>query len=313
MSAPTVLILGATGRLGLASARAFAAAGWRVLAQSRRPAPELAAPIVHVTAALEERERLAELARGARAVLYAVNPPYPRWHTEALPGLRAAIRLADSLGATLLFPGNVYNFGEAMPERLREDTPFAPSNAFGELRVAMEAELTGHPSLRSVIVRAGDFFGAGAGAWFDRVIIGSLDRGKLAYAGPLDRVHAWAYVPDLARVLVALAGREDLPRSSCWHYGGLTATGAELLDAVEEAARAVGRAKQPLARGALPWWFLRLGAMVSPSWRAVVDLAYLWRVPHRLDGAALEKLLGDAMVTPWPEALRATLADQLAK
>lgn len=308
MSAPTVLILGATGRLGLASARAFTAAGWRVLAQSRRPAPELAAPIVHVTAALDERARLAELARGARAVLYAVNPPYPRWRTEALPGLRAAIALADELGARLLFPGNVYGFGERMPERLREDTPFAPTTSFGELRVAMEAELTGHPSLRSVVVRAGDFFGAGSGSWFDQVIVRALDRGKLTYPGPLDRVHAWAYVPDLARVLVALAGREELPRSSCWHYGGLSATGAELLAAIEDAARLVGRARGPLARGSLPWWALKVAATVSPTWRAIVDLSYLWRVPHRLDGSALEALLGDAMVTPWSSALRETLA-----
>lgn len=313
MSAPTVLILGATGRLGLAAAHVFAATGWRVLAQSRRPAPELAAPIVRVTAALDERERLAELARGARAVLYAVSPPYPRWHTEALPGLRAAIRLADSLGATLLFPGNVYNFGAAMPERLREDTPFAPTTSFGKLRVAMEAELTGHASLRSVIVRAGDFFGAGSGSWFDQVIVRALDRGKLTYPGPLDRVHTWAYLPDLARVLVALASRDDLPRTSTWHYRGLAATGAELLAAIEDAARAVGRARGPLARGALPWWALKLAATVSPTWRAIVDLAYLWRAPHRLDGAALETLLGEAMVTPWPEALRATLAHQLAK
>lgn len=307
MSPPTILILGATGRLGLAAARAFSAAGWRVLAQSRRAAPELAAPLVPVTASLDDRARLAELARGARAVLYAVNPPYPRWHLEALPALRVAISLADELGATLLFPGNVYNFGEAMPERLREDTPQAPTTSFGELRVAMEAELTEHPRLRSVIVRAGDFFGAGAGGWFDQVV-GSLDRGKLSYPGPLDRAHAWAYVPDLARVLVALAGREDLPRSSCWHYGGLTATGAELLEAIEGAARAVGRAQRPLARGTVPWWLLRLGAVVSPMWRAVVELSYLWRVPHRLEGAALEALLGERMVTPWSEALRETLA-----
>ena len=37
-SAPTVLVLGANGRFGLAAAQAFAAAGWHVLAQVRRDA-----------------------------------------------------------------------------------------------------------------------------------------------------------------------------------------------------------------------------------------------------------------------------------
>ena len=35
-STSTVLVLGANGRFGLAATRAFAAAGWRVLAQVRR-------------------------------------------------------------------------------------------------------------------------------------------------------------------------------------------------------------------------------------------------------------------------------------
>lgn len=309
MSTHTILILGATGRLGQAAADAFATAGWRVVLQSRRPP---AAPprsgVTHLAARVDETERLAALAGEARAVLYAVNPPYPRWSTEALPALRSAIAIADKLGATMLFPGNVYNFGEGMPESLREDTPFAPTTSFGKLRVAMEAELTGHPTLRCAIVRTGDFFGVGAGSWFDQVIVRALDRGTLTYPGPLDRVHTWAYLPDLARVLVALASRDDLPRTSCWHYRGLAATGAELLTAVEDAARAVGRARGPLARGALPWWALKLAATVSPTWRAIVGLSYLWRVPHRLDGAALEALLGEPMVTPWPEALRETLA-----
>ena len=36
MSRPTVLVLGANGRFGAAAVNAFAAAGWRVLAQLRR-------------------------------------------------------------------------------------------------------------------------------------------------------------------------------------------------------------------------------------------------------------------------------------
>ena len=49
--AHTVLILGANGRLGRAAASAFAAAGWTVLAQSRRPmsnVPDLPAGVQHI-------------------------------------------------------------------------------------------------------------------------------------------------------------------------------------------------------------------------------------------------------------------------
>jgi NAD(P)-dependent dehydrogenase (short-subunit alcohol dehydrogenase family) len=65
-AAPTVLILGAHGRLGLAAARAFDAAGWKVLAQVRRErdprlptsALLLRTPVTDTT--LEERNALAK-------------------------------------------------------------------------------------------------------------------------------------------------------------------------------------------------------------------------------------------------------------
>ena len=42
---PVVLILGPSGRLGAAAVRAFAAAGWSVVAQSRRPIACLPMPL----------------------------------------------------------------------------------------------------------------------------------------------------------------------------------------------------------------------------------------------------------------------------
>ena len=43
---PTVLILGARGRLGLAATRAFAQAGWQVLAQVRPGAQRATLPAI---------------------------------------------------------------------------------------------------------------------------------------------------------------------------------------------------------------------------------------------------------------------------
>ena len=35
-------------------------------------------------------------------------------------------------------------------------------------------------------------------------IVKALAKGKLVYPGPLDRAHAWAYLPDLAQAFVAV-------------------------------------------------------------------------------------------------------------
>ena len=190
MTRPTVLVLGAAGRFGAAAVQAFASAGWRVLAQQRRaPSPPLPGDAQWIDTPLGETDALARRAAGAQVVVYAVNPIYTRWDAELLPLFRQGLDLAQRLGARFMLPGNVYNHGSAMPALLDEDTPARPDTRKAELRIAMEAELQQRAGqgLDSVVIRAGDFFGAGSGSWLDLAVVKSIARGRLVYPGPLDR------------------------------------------------------------------------------------------------------------------------------
>ena len=187
--AKTVWVLGANGRLGRAVALAFAAAGWRVRAPWRHGAVAQAPALLH-----------------------------------------QAITTALALRAVLLFPGNVYNFGAGMPAVLDARTPQRPTTPLGAVRVALEQQLAqavATQGLRAVIVRAGDFFGAGQGTWLDLVIARKLRQGVMTWPGPLDVPHAWAYLPDLAQAFVRVAAAPapapgQLP---CLPFAGHTATG----------------------------------------------------------------------------------------
>jgi nucleoside-diphosphate-sugar epimerase len=311
MTPRSVLILGANGRFGLAAAQAFAAAGWTVLAQTRRKAAAgMPSTVRLVRRALSDTGALARDAAGAHVVVYAVNPEYTRWGAEMLPLARAGMDVAQLLGATLMLPGNVYNFGAGMPELLTESTPEQPTTDKGELRCALEAEMAARSELglRSIVVRAGDFYGGGPGSWLDLVITRSLAKGKLVYPGPLDVPHAWAYLPDLARCFVALADTPGLARASRFHFPGHTLTGRQLLDAVETAAEELGLApRRPLRRGGMPWALLRLVAWAAPMLREIVKMAYLWRVPHALDGRLLERTIGTLPTTTVDVAMRESL------
>jgi nucleoside-diphosphate-sugar epimerase len=308
---PTVLILGANGRFGAAAVEAFAAAGWHVLAQARQAPARLPAGARHVGIDLADTDALARAAVGARCLVHAINPPYTRWAAEVLPLGRAAMALAARLDATFLLPGNVYNHGAAMAPRLAEDAAQEPTTRKGRIRCELERELEARAAggLRSVVIRAGDFYGAGTGSWFDLVVAKGLARGKLAYPGPLDRPHAWAYLPDLARAFVAVAARDDLAPFTRLHFAGDTLTGAELLDAVERAAAGLGLAPAGgrFRRAGLPWPLIRLAGLVVPQWREVAEMAYLWSTPHALDGTALRRTVGELPSTPLDAALRHAL------
>lgn len=315
--ARTVLVLGARGRFGAAAVRAFAAAGWHVLAQARRAGPRLPDGAVPITTALEDTPTLAAAAVGAEIVVYAVNPPYTAWDTQLLPLARRGMALAERLGALFMLPGNVYGYGERMPARLDEDTPEHPTTAKGGLRVALEAELRERAAagrLRAAVIRAGDFYGGGTGSWLDLAVVKSLAAGKLVYPGPLDVPHAWAYLPDLAGAFVALAGRRHTdggaPVFETLHFAGHTLTGRELLDHVEAAAADLGlRPARGFRRGGVPWPLLRAVGVFVPALREVARMSYLWRVPHALDGRRLEARVGPLSSTPPLEALRRALAE----
>ncbi len=313
---PAVLILGANGRLGCAAANAFDAAGWRVLVQVRRDLssdlPSCATPL---RLPLADPAALAGAAGSASVVVHAVNPAYTRWDAEALPALRDGLDVAERLGAHFMLPGNVYNFGAGMPAHLAEHTLQQPSTRKGQIRVQMEALMAeraaaGH--FTASVVRAGDFFGAGTGNWFDQAIVKSLRSGKLVYPGPLDLPHAWAYLPDLARAFVRVAQQPKLLDGAAfttWHFAGHTLTGAQLLDGVEAAARELGLAPaQGFRRGGMPWGLIGAVGVFVPLWRELARMAYLWRVPHALDGTRLAALPGGPLpTTPLPIALRESL------
>lgn len=309
----TVLILGANGRLGCAAARAFDAAGWRVLAQVRRePSPRLPAGAVPLRMAITDTAALAAAAAGASVIVHAVNPVYTRWEAEALPSLRLSLDLADRLGGHFMLPGNVYNFGASMPARLREDTPFRPSTRKGEIRVQMEALIAQRAAtgrFTASVLRASDFFGAGTGNWFDMAIVKSLRAGKLVYPGPMDVPHAWAYLPDLADAFVRVAEQPRHAPFAHWHFEGYTLTGAQLLAALEAAASDLGLAPaRGFRHGGMPWALIRAIGVVMPMWRELARMAYLWRVPHALEGRRPKALAGDAGgATPLPVALRESL------
>jgi len=298
MTTPTVLVLGANGRLGRAATLAFAAAGWQVRAQLRRaPRAPLPAGVQPVLCDALDVPALVAAGLGAQVIVNALNPDYTRWATLLPPITQATLQLARATGATLMLPGNVYNFGNRLPAVLTEDTPFAATHPKAAQRIALEQALADAAAdgVRSIVIRAGDFLGD-AGTWVDLAMGKGLAKrpvGRFTQMGPDDLPHAWAWLPDLAQVFVQVAEhRAALPAHAVLHFEGHTLTGAQLQQAF---AAALGR---PLATAAFPWPLLRLATPFSPMLRALFEMRYLWQRPHRLDGSRLQALLGTVPHTP---------------
>jgi nucleoside-diphosphate-sugar epimerase len=310
----SALVLGATGGIGGEAARQLRDAGWDVRALQRR-APQPALQRDGMTwirgDAMNAHDVLAA-ASGCSVIVHAVNPPgYRRWAELVLPMLDNTIAAASRLGATIVLPGTVYNFGpDALPV-LTEQSPQHPVTKKGAIRVEMERRLfaASKSGARVLIVRAGDFFGPKArNNWFAQGLVKPGKRvSAVSYPGRRGVGHQWAYLPDVARTMMALLARRDsLGPFATFHMAGhWDADGLTMIDAIQRVvARRTG--KKPRV-AVFPWWLLSLASPFVATFREMREMRYLWSEPVRMDNARLLAALGQEPHTPLEEAVEATL------
>jgi nucleoside-diphosphate-sugar epimerase len=311
---PTALVIGATGGIGGEVAHALIAHGWRVRALARNPAAAQVSagwigPIEWVAGDAMHAADVIAAAQGTQIIVHGANPPgYRNWRGLALPMLNNSIAAARTSGARLILPGNVYNYGPDAGSVVTETSPQHPTTRKGKVRVEMEQllETAANDGVRSLVVRAGDFFGPHQPmSWFGD---GIVKRGKpltsVTYPGTPDAGHAWAFLPDLAETIARLADIETtLPAFERVHFSGQwLERGIEIAESIR---RVAGNPKLPIKR--LPWAMLYLAAPFVTFMREALEMRYLWDKPLRLDNTKLLRLIGNEPHTPLDDAVRDTL------
>jgi nucleoside-diphosphate-sugar epimerase len=306
------LVIGAGSAFGLETAFALKARGWSVEGLIRNPAA-LRQP--HPYAALHASDVRAagsliptqSAGTVPQVLVYAANPPYPAWARDAMPMLEAALEVAVRAGAMFVFPGNIYNFGADAGTMLRETAAQNPATKKGAIRKRMEARLkqAADTGMDVRIIRAPDFFGPRqGGSWFrDAILAGAkASPKKLAYPGNPAIGHSWAYLPDLGEATARLIEAPLAQGFNTFGFPGhFVEPGAEMLHLINAA---LGK-KLPFT--AMPWGMMRLVAPFSPMIRELFEMRYLWDIPHRIDGAPLEALIGPLRLTPLDQAVKATV------
>ena len=308
----TALILGATGGIGGAVAERLALRGWRIRALNRN-APEAARrqpEFDWFQGDAMQADDVLKAAQGADIIVHAVNPPgYRNWGKVVLPMLDNTIAAAKAVGARIVLPGTVYNFGPDVFPNVTEDSAQRPKTRKGAIRVQMERRLRTAAEQGDspvIIVRAGDFFGGSrANSWFSQAMV---TPGKaitsMTYPGRRGVGHQWAYLPDVAETMIRLIEKGDeLPAFAVYHMRGhWDGDGRQMIEAVQ---RVIGRKVKVKS---FPWWMVPLASPFVTFMRELREMSYLWDVPLEMRNDKLVAVLGEEPHTPIDEAVRASLA-----
>jgi nucleoside-diphosphate-sugar epimerase len=283
----TVLILGASGKIGHHASRAFATAGWNVRHYDRATGDMNAA------------------AQGADVIINGLNPPaYHNWAVLIPQFTAQVIAAAKASGATVILPGNVYNFGTA-PGPWSEQTPQRPNSKKGRIRVEMERAYA-TSGVQAVVLRAGDFIAPGHDDVMSLVLMRSITSGKLTNPGDAEAMHAFCYVPDWARAAVTLMEmRHDLARFEDVPFPGHSLSVSTLNHGLESVF------DRKLRLVGFPWWLMSLASPVWELARELREMRYLWSLPHQLSGARFAQLLPQFKDTPLSEVLRDCLPETM--
>ena len=197
----TVLILGGSGKIGSRASEAFWNAGWHVRQFNRKTDDMITA------------------AQGVDVIVNGLNPPaYHDWE-RTIPAITAqVIAAAKASNATVIIPGNIYNYGD-QPGILDVDTPQNARTKKGRVRIAMEQSYQAS-GVRTIVLRAGNFIDPdGNGDIMSMLLMREIAKGTreivVGFGGNIDVGHSRRRrsirgIPHvfIARVENALSNRE---------------------------------------------------------------------------------------------------------
>ena len=139
-----ILILGSTGSIGYAFTENLISKNIpvTVLVRNVKKAENLfkGSPMVEIIEGdVQDLSLLKQISKDKKYIFHGINYPYNEWFGNMDTATQKVIEAASQNQAMIIFPGNVYNYGNI--PLIREDSPEKPCSKKGALRVEIEKML----------------------------------------------------------------------------------------------------------------------------------------------------------------------------
>jgi nucleoside-diphosphate-sugar epimerase len=304
-----ILILGATGSIGYAFAENLCSKNISitVLVRDVEKANKLFKnnPNIEIIMGdVQDLSILKKISADKKYIFHGINYPYDQWFGNMDTATQKIIEAASLNKAMIIFPGNVYNYGN-LP-LIKEDSPQNPCTRKGKLRVELEAMLFDAAQLGKCTVLnvcLPDFWGPNVlNEGVKPIFVNALKGKALPYIVTVDIPHQMVFTKDAAEIMVRLMQKGVEKPYDKYNYGGqIHPTIRGLLNQISRVANA------PEKITVHPKWLFSVLGIFIPMMKEVKEMLYLFEGTVILDDTKVRKLFPDFKETPLNEAITETL------
>jgi nucleoside-diphosphate-sugar epimerase len=305
-----ILILGSTGSIGYAFADNLISKkiSFTVLVRDTAKASNLFKGNVLVEIIQGDVQDLAllkSISKDKNVIFHGINYPYNKWFGNMDTATEKVIEAASQNGAMIIFPGNVYNYGN-LP-LIHEDSPQNPCTRKGTLRVELEKMLydAAYAGKCKVLnVRLPDFWGPNVlNDGIKPIFMNALNKKALPWSSKADIPHQMVFTKDAAEMMVRLMKKGVVKPYENYNYGGyIHPTLKGFLNQISRLANA------PEKIQVYPKWLFSVLGIFMPVMKEVKEMLYLFENSVILDDNKVRKLFPDLKEMPLNEAITETLA-----
>lgn len=228
--------------------------------------------------------------KGCEVAYLTVGLPYKlsAWQKQWVPMVKNVIDACAETGTTIIFVDNIYMLSDNSVPNMKEDSPMWPSSRKGMVRAEVDKlflDAFAESKVQGIIARAADFYGymdPNKSLLLDLVIKRMVQGKSPQWMYTTEKKHAFTYIPDIARALVAMSKRPDA-YNRIWHLP--TSPAMTLDEFISIINRQLGTNRKPQVMSET---LLKLVRLLVPPLMEMKELKYQMVQDYHLNSRAFE-------------------------